>query len=215
MNLVFVTPAGCDEKTLLALVEEAAEGGADAVQLRCPGASARVLFPLAKLLKTVTERTGAALYVNDRADVALAAETAGVHLGVASLPVAAARAILPRSLAVGVSCHNVAEAIQAQEEGADYIFLGTIFASPSKPGVTPLGLDELSRARREVTLPIVAIGGVTVANVGAVLSAGANGVAVISAIAEARSPRAAARALADALASWRGTKEPTLDVSPK
>ncbi len=213
MNLVFVTPDERDPKTLIALVEEALEGGADAVQLRLKGMSARDLFPLAKILRPVADRIGAALYINDRADVALAADAAGVHLAGDSLPAAAARAILPPSLKVGVSCHSVAEAIQAQLEGADYIFLGTIYASPSKPGAAPIGLDELSRARRELNIPIVAIGGIDVSRVGAVLSAGADGVAVVSAIAGARSPREAARALADAIASWRGEKETTVEIS--
>ncbi len=212
MNLVFVTPDEPDEKRLIPLVEEALEGGVDAVQLRLKGVAARELFPLAKVIREIADRVGAALYVNDRADVAWAAGAAGVHLAGQSLPVAAARAVLPSTFRVSVSCHSVAEAVQAQAEGADYIYLGAVYPSPSKPDVSPLGLDELARARREVALPIVAIGGITVETVGPVLSAGADGVAVISAIAAQRTPRDAARALADAVQSWKGEKEPTMDV---
>ncbi len=213
MNVVFVTPDERDEKRLITLAEEALEGGVDAVQLRLPGASARELFPLAKIIREIADRVGASLYVNDRADVALAAGAAGVHLAGHSLPASAARAVLPRPFKVGASCHSVAEAIQAEAEGADYIYLGTIFPSPSKPGAPPIGLEELSRARREIRIPLIAIGGITLGNVGAVLSAGADGVAVISAIAGHRSPREAAEGLVDAFKSWKGEKRPTVDVA--
>lgn len=213
MNVVFVTPDEPDEKRLLALAEDALEGGVDAVQLRLQSVAARQLFPLAKLIREIADRVGGALFVNDRADVALAAGAAGVHLAGHSLPVAAARAVLRPPFKIGVSCHSVAEAIQAEKEGADYVFLGTVFPSASKPGTAPLGLEELSRARREVSLPIVAIGGITAENAGAVLSAGADGVAVISAIAGQRSPREAAEALADAVKSWKGERQPTIEVS--
>lgn len=213
MKVVFVTPDEPDEKRLLTLAEEALEGGVDAVQLRLKGASAGELFPLAKIIREIADRMGAALYVNDRADVALAAGAAGVHLAGRSLPVAAARAVLRPPFKIGVSCHSVAEAIQAETEGADYVYLGTVFPSPSKPGVSPVGLEELNRARREIRIPIIAIGGITAENVGAVLSAGADGVAVISAIAGHRSPREAAEGLVDAVESWRGEKGPAVDVA--
>ncbi len=212
MNVVFVTPDEPDEKRLLALAEDALEGGVDAVQLRLKNASARELFPLAKLIREIAARVGAALYVNDRADVALAAGAAGVHLAGHSLPVAAARAVLKPPFQIGVSCHSVADAIQAEAEGADYVYLGTIFPSPSKPDASPLGLEELNRARSEIGIPVIAIGGITAEKVGAVLSAGADGVAVISAIAGHRSPREAAEDLVDAFKSWRGEKRPTVDV---
>jgi thiamine-phosphate diphosphorylase len=212
LNVVFVTPDEAEEKRLLAVVEDALEGGVDAVQLRLKSASARELFPLAKIMREIAARVGAALYVNDRADVALAAGAAGVHLAGHSLPVAAARAVLKPPFQIGVSCHSVADAIQAEAEGADYVYLGTIFPSPSKPDAPPLGLDELNRARREIGIPVIAIGGITAENVGAVLSAGADGVAVISAIAGHRSPREAAGDLVDAFKSWRGEKHPTVDV---
>jgi len=213
MNVVFVTPHEPDAKLMIALAEEALEGGVDAVQLRLKDASARDLFCLAKIMREIAGRTGAALYVNDRADIALAAGAAGVHLAGHSLPVAAARAVLKPPFKIGVSCHSVAEAIQAQTEGADYLYLGTIFPSPSKPDVSPVGLEELNRARREIRIPVIAIGGITAENAGAVLSAGADGVAVISAIAGARSPREAAEALADAVKSWKGERHPTIEVS--
>jgi len=213
MNLCFVTPADLEEKRLLAVVEGALEGGADAIQLRRPGATARDLFPLALLLRQLADRAGAKLIVNDRADVAVAAGAAAVHLGARSLPVAAARHVIPTGMTIGVSCHNLQEAVQAQLEGADYIFLGTVFPSPSKPGGEPLGVKEFARIRAKITVPIVAIGGVSAENVGAALAAGADGVAVISAIADHPSPVEGARALAEAIRSWRGGRTSALDVS--
>ncbi|MGD8717693.1 MAG: thiamine phosphate synthase [Candidatus Zixiibacteriota bacterium] len=213
MNVVFVTPEETDDKRLLELAEEALDGGVDAVQLRRKGAAAGELFPLAKLIREQADRAGAKLFVNDRADVALAAGAAGVHLAGHSLPVAAARAVLPKPFQIGVSCHSVAEAMQARTEGADYVYFGTVFETASKPGVKAAGVEELSRACNEVDVPVIAIGGITVENVGAVLSAGASGVAVISAIAGQRSPADAAAALVDAFKSWRGEKYPTIEVS--
>ncbi|MEE8639847.1 MAG: thiamine phosphate synthase, partial [bacterium] len=107
MNVVFVTPDEPDEKRLLTLAEEALEGGVDAVQLRLKSATARELFPIAKIMREIADRFGASLYVNDRADVALAAGAAGVHLAGHSLPVAAARAVLRSPFKIGVSCHSV------------------------------------------------------------------------------------------------------------
>lgn len=213
MNVVLVTPDERDEKRLLTLAEEALEGGVDAVQLRLKSATARELFPIAKIIREIADRVGASLYVNDRADVALAAGAAGVHLAGHSLPVAAARTVLRSPFKIGVSCHSVAEAIQAETEGADYVYLGAVFPSPSKPDASPVGLEELNRARREIEIPIIAIGGITAENVGAVLSAGADGVAVISAVASHRSPREAAAGLVNAFKSWKGEKRPDVDVA--
>jgi thiamine-phosphate diphosphorylase len=93
------------------------------------------------------------------------------------------------------------------------VYLGTVFPSPSKPDDAPVGLEELNRARREIGIPIIAIGGITAENVGAVLSAGADGVAVISAVAGHRSPREAAEGLVDAFKAWRGEKRADVDVA--
>lgn len=212
MNLCFVTPADLEGKALLDVVEGALEGGADAIQLRRPGAPGRELFPLAVLLRQLTDRFGAKLIVNDRADVAAAAGAAGVQLGARSLPVAAARHCLAAGMTVGASCHNLQEALQAQLEGADYIVLGTLFASQSHPDIEPLGVKELGRIRAKITIPLIAIGGITAETVGAALAAGADGVAVIGAIANAPSAAEGARALVAAIRSWRDDRTSALDV---
>jgi len=148
------------------------------------------------LARRVGERVKAAggiFIVNDRPDVALAAGADGVHLGQDDLPAPEGRRLAP-SLVLGVSTHSLDQARQAQTDGADYVALGSIFPTSSKPGFELVGLETLRLARAHVTAPLVAIGGMTVERVPAVLAAGADGIAVISAIGMARDPGAAAAA---------------------
>ncbi len=125
------------------------------------------------------------ILINDRLDIAIAAHTDGVHLGEKSLPVAAVseyrdRASLSAAFAIGASCHSVEAVLAAQRDGADYIFFGPVFATPSKSAFgAPQGLDQLATICRAVRLPVLAIGGVTAENVSACIAAGAAGVAAI------------------------------------
>jgi thiamine-phosphate diphosphorylase len=150
-------------------------------------------------LRGPTRRHGARLVINDRADVALAAEADGVQRAHDSLPVAALRRI-GRHLLIGASVHSVDEARAAAEEGADFLVFGPVYDTPSKRAYgPPQGLDALRRVAGEVTRPVLAIGGITAARVREVLGAGAAGVAVISAILAADRPGDATRAFLDAL----------------
>jgi thiamine-phosphate pyrophosphorylase len=150
-------------------------------------------------LRGPTRRHGARLVINDRADVALAAEADGVQRAHDSLPVAALRGI-GRHLLIGASVHSVDEARAAAEEGADFLVFGPVYDTPSKRAYgPPQGLDALRRVAGEVTRPVLAIGGITAARVREVLGAGAAGVAVISAILAADRPGDATRAFLDAL----------------
>ena len=181
-------------------VAQAVEGGANLVQLREKDLPAGELLALAERLRAVI--AGRALFlVNDRLDVALACAADGVHLPERGLPVAAARRLAGDGLIVGRSVHSVAEAVRARDEGADYVQVGSIFASRSHPDQPPAGLGLLKAVAAAVTIPILAVGGVTAANVGDVLRAGASGAAVISAILGAPSPREAAHGLAQAMAA--------------
>ena len=181
-------------------VAQAVEGGANLVQLREKDLPAAELLALAEKLRAVTE--GRALFlVNDRLDVALACAADGVHLPEQGLPVAAARRLAGEGFIIGRSVHSVAEAVRAQEEGADYVQVGSIFPSRSHPGQSVAGLELLEAVAAAVTIPILAVGGVTAANVGEAIAAGASGAAVISAILGAASPREAARGLAQAMAA--------------
>lgn len=190
----------CQATSLEEAVAQAVEGGANLVQLREKDLPAANLLALAERLRAVT--CGRALFlVNDRLDVALACAADGVHLPERDLPVAAARRLAGDRFVIGRSVHSVAEAVRAQEEGADYVQVGAVFASRSHPGQPPVGLDLLEAVAAKVTIPVLAVGGITAANVGDVIRAGASGAAVISAILGASSPSEAARGLVRVMAA--------------
>ncbi len=179
---------------LIQAIAGAIRGGVDAVHLREGDLTARELLAMALQMREVVAPT-AALIVNDRLDVALAAETDGVHLRGSSLPVAAARRIVGRRMAIGVSVHGAEEAVQAEKDGADYLILGTIYPSRSHPGYAASGVALVREVVAKVSIPVFAIGGANAANVSEVIAAGAQGAAVITAILADPDPEAAARRL--------------------
>jgi len=183
-------------RALPAVVADALRGGLRAVQLREKDLAAGQLFELAVELRQLTRQYGAKLLINDRIDVALAVAADGVHLGKAGLPVPEARRMLGSERLIGYSAHSADEALQAQLAGADFVTLGPVYHTPSKAQYgEPLGLSVLSEAARVVTIPVFALGGVKHASVAEVLSAGAHGVALISAIMAAPNPRAETESL--------------------
>ena len=149
--------------------------------MRRPPATAFEVFALARQLRPSTRAAECLLLVSDRADVALAADADGVHLGARSLPPAAARRVVGPRLLVGRSVHNLDEAGQAEEEGVDYLFLGPVFLTSSHPGEPAIGLGTYREACLRTRVPIVAIGGVTSDNVRLVAQAGGSGAAAIGA----------------------------------
>lgn len=176
-------------RMLPAVVADALRGGLRAVQLREKDLTAGQLFELAVELRQLTREFGARLLINDRIDVALAVAADGVHLGKAGLPVPEARRILGSERLIGYSAHSADEALQAQLDGADFVTLGPVYHTPSKALYgEPLGLGALTEAARVVSIPVFALGGVKHASVAEVLSAGAQGVALITAIIAARNP---------------------------
>lgn len=167
-------------------------GGARLLQLRLKGASASELLAVARAVRPHARRAGALLLVNDRPDVARAAEADGVHLGQDDVPIAAARAILAPGSLVGISTHDLAEASAGAAAGADYLGVGPVFATNSKVGaLSPRGLDLVRAVRAATRLPLVAIGGITVDTAPQVREAGADAVAMIAAL--VRTPDIAAR----------------------
>ena len=183
-------------RSLDAVVGEALAGGARAFQLREKDLPARDLCRLAERLLVRTRPAGALLLINDRVDVALGIGADGAHLTRRSLPPAAARALLRPGMRLGVSCHTREEALEAAEGGADFVLLGPIFATPSKAAYgRPAGPGLIRQVRPAVACAVLAVGGITAANAGEVLEAGADGVAVISAVMGAPDVAAATRAL--------------------
>jgi thiamine-phosphate pyrophosphorylase len=183
-------------RPLSRVVEAALRGGARAVQLREKDLPPRELYPLALEMRQLTQAYGARLLINDRIDVALAVNADGVHLTTTSLLASIARQVLGPGRLIGVSTHTRAEAQAAVEEGADFVVFGPVFFTPSKaPYGQPVGLDALRAVRAVVKSPILAIGGIKPANLDQVLAAGADGIAVISAIISADDPTAATQDL--------------------
>jgi len=165
------------------IARRAVAGGADAIQLRDKKLTGRDLVRIAQEIRTITAAAGALFIVNDRMDVALAAGADGVHLGQDDLPVECARAIAPPGFIIGVSVGSVAEAVTAAKGGADYIALSPTFCTGSKEDAGPgCGLEMLAAIRSAVSIPLIAIGGIGCDNVDDVIAAGADGIAVISAV---------------------------------
>ena len=178
-------------RTLPAVVADALRGGLRAVQLREKDLDGCQLFKLAGELREITRKHGARLLINDRVDVALAVGADGVHLGKAGLPVSAARRVLGPGMLIGYSAHSLEEALQVQEDGADFVTLGPVYQTPSKAVYgEPLGLPAVAAAARTLTIPVFALGGVKAGSVDEILGAGIHGVALISAIIAATNPAA-------------------------
>ena len=175
------------EAKLTRRIEEAVKAGVDWVQIREKDLPARNLTDLTRAAIAASERAAAGrarILVNDRLDVAWAAAAAGVHAGESSLPIrelAEARRELGREdFLLGASCHSLKGVAGAAEDGADYVFFGPLFATPSKASFgAPQGLTKLAQACQSVSIPVIAIGGITVENAGSCREAGAAGVAAI------------------------------------
>lgn len=167
-------------RPLSAVLQGLLWGGARLIQLRAKECAPKEIFGLATAARELTRAAGGLLIVNDRADIAVASQADGVHLGQEDLPVNVARKLMGDRI-IGVSTHNPAQAEEAERGGADYIGFGPVFATGTKDtGYSPRGLAMLQEVRRAVKIPIVAIGGVTENNVAQVWQAGADAAAIIS-----------------------------------
>jgi thiamine-phosphate pyrophosphorylase len=182
--------------SLRAVIRETLRAGVDMVQIREKDLASRELIALVEEALRVAREPGkefeasgpgssehparATVLVNDRLDVALAAGAQGVHLGTHSMPVQVVRRIAPRPFVLGVSCHSLSEAMAAESGGADYLVLGPVFETPSKLRYgPPLGLETLRRTSAQITIPVLALGGITVERVRPCLEVGASGIAGI------------------------------------
>jgi len=168
-------------------VEDALKGGIKAIQLREKDLPTRELLEMAQWMRGLTKEYGANLIINDRVDVALAVGADGVHLGRDSIPANAVRIISDGKLLIGVSTHGIGEAIEAEKYGADFITLGPIYETPSKFKYgSPIGIDMIRQVKSNLSIPVLAIGGIKLNKVHEVTEAGADGIALISAILTAK-----------------------------
>lgn len=203
------------DRSLVEVVRAAIRGGATVVQLRDKSATTREMIELGRALHGVTAPAGVPLIVNDRLDVALAIDAEGVHVGLDDMPVPLARRLLGPGRLVGYSPDSVEAALRGQRQGADYLGIGDVFGTPSKPDAgEPIGLEGLAAVAEAVSIPVVAIGGITLENAAAAVRVGAAGVAVISAVVGAEEPEVAARRMRCAVSAGRQATLAGREASP-
>jgi thiamine-phosphate pyrophosphorylase len=197
-------------RALLEIIRKAAAAGIDWIQIREKDLEARALAELVRLAVAATRETGTKILVNDRLDVALAAGAAGVHLGEKSLSAETVekwrRSAVRMESQIGVSCHSVEAACAAERAGADYIFFGPVFPTPSKAAFgTPQGIERLRDVCRSVRIPVLAIGGVTVESAHSCFDVGAAGLAAIRLFQESEDVSATAKRLRERLRAFDGS----------
>ena len=195
LTLYLVTDPRLSGGDLPGKVEQAIRGGVTLVQLREKNTDSRKFLETALRVREVTDRYGIPLIINDRVDIALACDAAGVHLGQSDIPCTIARKILGPNKLIGVTAKTVEQAVQAEQDGADYLGCGALFPSGVKPEAQPMTLSTLSQILAAVDIPVTAIGGINADNLHLPVEAGVNGVAVVSAILGQPDVSAAARKL--------------------
>lgn len=193
-SLYAITPDEQDTAVLLCKVRLVLSGGARVLQYRNKTADSVLRRKQADALRELTREFSVPLIINDDVPLARQVDADGVHLGGADGSVAAARSVLGKAKLIGVSCYNrIALAHEAAQQGADYVAFGSFFASTVKPDAVAASPDLLRQARREIAVPLVAIGGISAGNAAQLLAAGANSLAVISAVFSAANIHDAAR----------------------
>ncbi|WP_048147851.1 thiamine phosphate synthase [Palaeococcus ferrophilus] len=180
-SLLFYVITARGDRSEVEKIREALEGGATSIQLRAKTVSTREAYLAGREMRRLARGYGALFFVDDRIDLALALDADGVQLGPEDIPIDVAREIAP-NLLIGASVYSLEEAIEAERKGADYLGVGAIFPTPTKPEARVLGLGGLREIVKSVKIPVVAIGGITVGNVKQVMETGADGIAVISAV---------------------------------
>ncbi len=180
------------------------KGGADVVQLRMKCQDGKEFLEQARLIKEHSDEYTKFFIVNDRVDIAFLSDADGVHLGQSDIPIEDARSILGDDKLIGISVHSVEEAVDAQERGADYVSVGTIFTTATKKDAQQnLGLDAVFTVKNAVDIPVMAIGGINRGNIQDVIRAGADGVAVVSAVVSKEDISAATHELRDMILKVR------------
>lgn len=197
-HLYAVTDIKAEDSEAIERVEAAYRGGVDIVQLRSKVLSDAALIRLGLVIRKIAGRSRKLFFINDRVDLAIVTGADGVHLGQEDVPVGVARKLARQAghkLWVGKSTHSLKQALAAVREGADYIGVGPVFATPTKPDAKSVGLRFVKQAAMKIRIPWVAIGGINLGNIRSVASAGASRVAVVRAVFAAKNSENAAREL--------------------
>jgi thiamine-phosphate pyrophosphorylase len=201
---VILDRAAARTRPLEAILDATIAGGCGMIQLREKQWPSGTLLPLARRLRERCRAAGVPFVVNDRVDLALAVDADGVHLGQDDLPAPTVRPLLRPGMILGVSTHGVGQARSAQEDGADYVAIGAMYPTATKSSFELVGPGAVREVRGQVRVPLIGIGGITADTVGEVIRAGADGVAVISAVCSAPDPEGATRRLVEAIREARG-----------
>ena len=201
---VIIDPAACERRDPLDIARAAAAGGARLIQLRDKIGEKGAQLRLAQSLDALCREADVLFIVNDHADLALAAGADGVHVGQKDLPIKIVRRLVGPAMIIGASTNNADEAQRAEADGADYVSVGRLYETGSKTDTRPATTGTIREVKAAVSLPVCAIGGISESNIDEVIAAGADMVAVISAVCSAPDPREAARKLAGRFAYAAG-----------
>ncbi|MBN1587776.1 MAG: thiamine phosphate synthase [Candidatus Omnitrophica bacterium] len=196
---VIVDAASAGKRNPAELAHAALDGGADVIQFRSKLVSEKEFFQQAEKILQVCRKFDRPFVVNDRIAVALALGAEGIHLGQDDLPLEQARRLIGSKAFIGVSTHSLTQAQKAEEQGADYIGVGPVFSTPTKPSYEPVGLDLVRQVHQSVMIPKVAIGGIDLSNASRVVEEGARCIAVVRAVCAAADPSFAAKELKNLL----------------
>lgn len=189
-NIYLITDSEIAEaENIPSIVRKSIEGGCGIVQIREKKSSSFEFYNLAMKLKEITKEYHIPLIVNDRVDIAMAIDADGVHIGQDDIPLNVAREILGKEKIIGVSAQTVTMAIEAENNGADYLGVGSVFNTSTKKDANILTLDTLKEIRKNISIPIVAIGGINKTTIEKLEGTGINGIAVVSAIMDSTNPK--------------------------
>ena len=198
-SLYLVTEESVPLDTLLDIIQKSVAGGVDVVQLREKSSSGKLFYEKALAVKQLLQTTGVPLIINDRVDVALAIGADGVHVGQSDLPLQAVKKIIPETMIVGISAANLDEALEAERNGADYIGVGALFSTSSKEDAKVLPEGMFEKICEQVSIPVIAIGGLTADRIKTLSNCKISGAAIVSAIMKADHPEQAAKELKEIL----------------
>ncbi len=195
LSLYLVTEESIAIEELTKIIAESVSGGVSIVQLREKNNSSLSFYKKASALKQLLNELSIPLIINDRVDIALAVGADGIHIGQDDLPLPVVKQMVPEDMIVGVSVSTLEEALEAERNGADYIGVGSVFPTKTKQDATLMAIEDLGEICRSVSIPAVAIGGITADNISALSDSGLSGTAVVSAIMNADSPKTASESL--------------------